>query len=174
MERARQRMWRCEAYTASWNTAAYAIIFRNDVNVWQQGSVVIKVTRYLTDSTFVDSFLIWMDKWGVCFATDRNSRFRSPPFTVSGLKMIVRLHVSWEKGKESRRLVLTSLITVTWISRRIRLIAGEELYPFSYFLISGFWILTRMWLGFKIHDRFLKLLEQKSTLKGGGERKPSP
>ena len=37
-------------------TAASAIIFRNDVNVWERGSVVIKVTRYLTDSTIVDSY----------------------------------------------------------------------------------------------------------------------
>jgi len=48
-------------------TAAYAIIFRNDVNFWERGSVVIKVTRYLTDTSIVDSYSQheWINKESV-------------------------------------------------------------------------------------------------------------
>ena len=85
-------------------TAASAIIFRNDVNVWERGSVVIKVTRYLTDSTIVDSYsqYEWINIKGVCFATDRNSRFRSPPYTVSGLK---RLSLFKSVQKKEKKVV---------------------------------------------------------------------
>ena len=46
-------------------------------------------------------------------------------------KRIVRLQVSSEEGKESRRLVLISY-TKSEISRRIRLMTGEEMYQKLY------------------------------------------
>ena len=54
VERPCQRMRRCEVHTAWWHSCLvaqlpYAIIFRNDVNVWERGASVIKVTRYLAD-----------------------------------------------------------------------------------------------------------------------------
>ena len=75
--------------------------------------VLIKVTRYLTDSTIVDSYSQheWINKESVLprieipVSDHHHSLFHAA-------KRIVRLQVSSEEGKESRRLVLTSLIKV--------------------------------------------------------------
>ena len=75
--------------------------------------VLIKVTRYLTDSTIVDNYSQheWINKESVLprieipVSDHHHSLFHAA-------KRIVRLQVSSEEGKESRRFVLTSLIKV--------------------------------------------------------------
>ena len=71
--------------------------------------VLIKVTRYLTDSTIVDSYSQheWINKESVLprieipVSDHHHSLFHAS-------KRIVRIQVSSEKGKKSRRLVLVS------------------------------------------------------------------